>query len=1249
MNIQELVQKYAALPQVSALAKELGKSSKTTVFLDGLLASSAPMLFASLTTKISRRMLFVLQDAEEAGYFYHDLTQLLGTDNVLFFPSSYRRAVKYAQRDPASEILRTEVLSRLMRNEELGMRNDDYSQGRKQGVQANQHFSSLISHSSLYVVTYPDSLAELVVSKKSLDSRTLVLKRNETIAVSDITKTLREFGFREVDYVYEPGQFALRGSILDVYSFSCEYPYRIDFFGDDIDSIRTFEVENQLSREQREQVEIVPELSMADEKVPFLSFVPDDVLLVTKDFLYVRDAIDRTYQEGFSAQAKREQLETATEMEQHDIELQLRRELQLTTGSQFLSDALSLRRIEFGHRPSTLDSPLELCSLATRSALPLIRASASLKNGSQEFSILNFHTSPQPLFHKNFDLLQQTFSDYLSQGYTIYVCADSQKQNERLREILAEMRNEKLGMRNDDYSQGIKQGVQANQHSSSLIPHSSFHIPHSSFLIPHSSFVPVEKTLHEGFLDHDLRICVFTDHQIFDRFHKYNLKSDKARSGKMALTLKEIQQFEMGDYVVHVDHGVGKFGGLVRMPITSHPSQGGAGGESGYQEMIKIIYQHGDSIYVSIHSLYKVSKYKSQDNGQPPRLSTLGTGQWERLKERTKNHIKDIARDLIRLYAKRRREKGFAFSADTYLQHELEASFLYEDTPDQLKATQDVKADMEMAKPMDRLVCGDVGFGKTEVAVRAAFKAATDGKQVAVLVPTTVLAYQHFRTFSSRLKDMPVRVDYLTRARSAKQTTALLKDLAEGKIDIIIGTHKLIGKSVKFRDLGLLIIDEEQKFGVSTKEKLRQLKSNVDTLTMSATPIPRTLQFSLVGARDLSVIQTPPPNRYPIQTEIHTFGAEIITDAINFEMSRNGQVYFVNNRINQLQEIADMIHKYIPDARIAIGHGQMKPEQLEQIVLDFSNYDYDVLLSTTIVENGIDIPNANTIIINGAHNFGLSDLHQMRGRVGRGNRKAFCYLLAPPLAALNPESRRRLEALENFSDLGSGINIAMQDLDIRGAGNLLGSEQSGFISDLGYETYQKILNQAMAELRNAEAPRETGDWHLPGGTGQDASAFVSDCTLESDLEMYFPDLYVPSDSERMLLYRELDNLASSNNCKLSTVNCQLDSYRSRLIDRFGQIPEVAEELIRVVPLRVCGKQLGIEKIVLKQSKMNLYFVSNPDSPYFQSEAFGRILDYVSRNPRRCNFHETAGKRSVIISDVPSVASALTICQNIMTS
>ena len=1183
MNIQELVKLYAQLPQVSALAKELGKSSNSTIFLDGLLGSSAPMLFSCLATKCPCRLLFILQDAEEAGYFYHDLVQLMGSRDVLFFPSSYRRAVKYAQRDAASEILRTEVLTQLSASPSTPL---------------SPHSSLHTPPSSIYIVTYPEALAEMVVSKQTLDTRTLVLEKDQTIAISDIEKTLRSFGFKEVDYVYEPGQFALRGSILDVYSYSCEYPYRVDFFGDDIDSIRTFEVEDQLSKDQRERIEIVPELAVtAEEKEPFLSFVPKDVVLVTKDILYVRDAIERTYQEGFSAQAKMEQMEQATEMEQREIERQLQKESQLITGVQFMNDAETFRRVDFGHRPSTFHS-----------------------------SLLTFHfnISVQPLFHKNFDLLTKSFEDYLLQGYQIFILADSQKQNERLREIL-----------------------EAN------ISPSTLHLPPSTFHLPHSTvFTPVQNTLHEGFADDDLRICFFTDHQIFDRFHKYNLKSDKARSGKMALTLKEIQQFEIGDFVVHVDHGVGKFGGLVRMPVTN------AKGEETYQEMIKILYQHGDSIYVSIHSLYKVSKYKSQDGGEGPRLSTLGTGQWERLKERTKKHIKDIARDLIKLYAKRRREKGFAFSHDSYLQHELEASFLYEDTPDQLKATQDVKADMEMAKPMDRLVCGDVGFGKTEVAVRAAFKAATDGKQVAVLVPTTVLAYQHFRTFTSRLKDMPVRVDYLTRARSTKQTTALLKDLADGKIDIIIGTHKLIGKTVKFKDLGLLIIDEEQKFGVSTKEKLRQLKSNVDTLTMSATPIPRTLQFSLVGARDLSVIQTPPPNRYPIQTEIHTFGAEIITDAINFEMSRNGQVYFVNNRISQLQEIADMIHKYIPDARVAIGHGQMKPEELEQIILDFSNYDYDVLLSTTIVENGIDIPNANTIIINGAHNFGLSDLHQMRGRVGRGNRKAFCYLLAPPLAALPVDSRRRLEALENFSDLGSGINIAMQDLDIRGAGNLLGSEQSGFISDLGYETYQKILNQAMAELRNesswnvecgtlnenSSATKSRDDSNLiPHSTFPIPQIFVDDCALESDIEMYFPDQYVPSDSERMLLYRELDNLAGSNH-----LDNDLEAYRRRLVDRFGAIPDVGEELINVVPLRVLGKQLGIEKLMLKQGKMFLYFVSNPDSPYFQSEAFGRILDYVSRHPRQCNFREANGKRSVVISSVPSVIAALTICREIMT-
>ena len=1156
MKIQDLLQEYAKSSQVKALADVLGKKSVKTVFLEGLMCSSAPMAFAALTpNRTPLTILFILQDADEAGYFYHDLTQLLGDKQVFFFPSSYRRAIKYAQRDAASEILRTEVLAKLSEHEET--------------PSFHSHLSSF-----LFIVTYPEAVAELVTSKRVLDDRSLTLRQGESIDVDQTAQTLHDLGFQEVDYVYEPGQFALRGSILDVYSFSSELPFRVDLFGDDIDSIRTFEVETQLSKDKCDIATVVPELATSEEKVSLLSFLPPHALLVTNDFSFVCDTIDRVYDEGFSQQAVAERLENATEQEQHEIMQQLKKEAQLQRASQFTREALTFRRIEIGHRPST-----------------------------DTDATISFHISPQPQFHKNFDLLQESLSQYIADGYRLCILADSVKQLDRLRDIFEERGEEK----EDD-------------------------VKRSTVL-----FDSVEKTIHSGFADNDLHLCVFTDHQIFDRYHKYSLRSDKARSGKVTLTLKEIQQFELGDYVVHMDHGIGKFGGLVRMPQ----------GDS-YQEMIKIIYEGGGTIYVSIHSLYKVSKYKSQDGGQPPRLSHLGTGQWERMKERTKQKLKDIARDLINLYATRRQQRGFAFSADSFLQHELEASFLYEDTPDQLKATNDVKADMEKAQPMDRLVCGDVGFGKTEVAVRAAFKAACDSKQVAVLVPTTVLAYQHYQTFSGRLKDLPVRVEYLSRARTAKQTSAILKDLAEGKIDILIGTHKIIGKSVKFKDLGLLIIDEEQKFGVSTKEKLRQLKTNVDTLTMSATPIPRTLQFSLVGARDLSIIQTPPPNRYPIQTEIHTFGAEIIADAINFEMSRNGQVYFVNPRINDLQRLKEMIQKYVPDARIAIGHGQMKPDELEKIIFDFINYDYDVLLSTTIVENGIDIPNANTIIINGAHHFGLSDLHQMRGRVGRSNRKAFCYLLAPPLADLPVESRRRLEALANFSDLGSGIHIAMQDLDIRGAGNLLGAEQSGFIADLGYETYVKILQQAVVELRNTECRVESGEFATAQSTTAKRRAaanstfytqhsFVTDTTLESDLELYFPDQYVPSDSERMLLYRELDGLQTDE---------QLAAYRTRLIDRFGPVPSCGEELMRVVPLRRHGKQLGCEKIVLKQQRMTLYFVSNADSPFYQSEAFDHLLNFVAHNPRRCQFREQNGKRSMVITDVPTIAEALDLLKGI---
>lgn len=1144
MDIQDIKQLYAKAPGTVALCKLLQENRGSNIFLQGQQASATPLLFAAVATEIKQTFLFVLQDADEAGYFYHDLTQVMGTQNVLFFPSSFKRSVKYGQRDSANEILRTEVLARV-------------------SARDNQATESLL------IISYPEALSELVVSKQHLDERRLSLKTGQQqIDITDIAHKLREYGFQEVDYVYEPGQYSVRGSILDVYSFSCENPFRIDFFGREIDTIRTFEVQDQLSKDKLNEIEIVPELAtLTTERVSFLNFLPSNSVMVYKDFAYIRDVIAHVYDEGYSKQAITEQLEGATEIEQKQIINELNKEKTLLSPSQFAQQAATFRTIEFGiHAGKTSSSALQK---------------------ETKYDIIKFKITPQPLFHKNFDLLVDSLDDYILQGYKLYILADSDKQNQRLKDIFADMDSQK---------------------AKSIV------------------FEPVNKTLHEGFADDGLKCCFFTDHQIFDRYHKYNLKSDGARAGKMALTMKELQEMEPGDFIVHVDFGIGKFGGLVRVPA----------GNS-YQEMIRIIYQHNDKVDVSIHSLYKISKYRRSDTGEPPRLSTLGTGAWDRLKEKTKKRIKDIARDLIKLYAQRRHERGHAFSGDSYLQHELEASFLYEDTPDQSKATQDVKADMESQRPMDRLVCGDVGFGKTEVAVRAAFKSACDSKQVAVLVPTTVLAYQHYQTFKNRLKGMPVRVDYLSRARTAKQTKQVLTDLEDGKIDILIGTHKLLGKAVKWHDLGLLIIDEEQKFGVSTKEKLRKLKTNVDTLTMSATPIPRTLQFSLMGARDMSIIRTPPPNRYPIHTELATFSHEVIADAINFEMSRNGQVYFVHDRINGLQEIANLIHKYVPDCRIAIGHGQMPPEELEKVLMGFMNYDYDVLLSTTIVENGIDISNANTMIINDAHRFGLSDLHQMRGRVGRSNRKAFCYLLAPPKSSLTPEARRRLEALENFSELGSGFNLAMQDLDIRGAGNLLGAEQSGFMEDLGYETYQKILNQAVTELKNDEFQDIYAE-QMAQGNDISGEEFVEDCAIESDLEMYFPDNYVPGSSERMLLYRELDNINDDND---------LETYRQRLIDRFGEIPHEGLELMQVVPLRRLGKRLGCEKISLKQGKMNMQFVANPESAYYQSRTFSAVINYVGNHPRRCDFKQVGTRRLLTISEIPTVEAAVSVLREML--
>ncbi len=1116
MTITELQQQYAAHPHTDAVNKLLNDTSVKHLFCGGLCASAASFFSSSLIRKYDVPFVFILGDLEEAGYFYHDLTQILGTERVLFFPSSFRRAIKYGQKDAANEILRTEALSRLEKGD-----------------------------TSVCIVTYPDALSEKVVSRNNLKEKSLKLHTGERVDTSFITDVLHSYGFEYVDYVYEPGQYAVRGSIIDVFSFSSEFPYRIDFFGDEVESIRTFEVESQLSIEKKKNIVIVPDLGLGDgSDTSFLDFIPQNTVLAVKDFLWLRERMQVIYEEAVAPQALIAQEEGSAPM---------RLENKLIDGSEFVTRALDFRRLEFGSKPT----------------------------GTPDAS-LQFAVTPQPVFHKNFDLVAASFKEYQEKGYTLYICSDSNKQTERIRSIFED--------RGD-----------------------------------HISFVPVERTLHEGFADNQLRICVFTDHQLFDRYHKYNLKSDKARSGKVALSLKELNQFTPGDYVVHTDHGVGRFAGLVRIP----------NGDT-TQEVIKIVYQNEDVVFVSIHSLHKVSKYKGKE-GEPPRLNKLGTGAWEKLKERTKSKIKDIARDLIKLYSQRREEKGFAFSPDSFLQRELEASFIYEDTPDQSKATADVKLDMERDVPMDRLVCGDVGFGKTEVAIRAAFKAVTDNKQVAVLVPTTVLAYQHYQTFKERLKDLPCKVDYLSRARTATQTRSVIKGLKEGTVNILIGTHRILGKDVLFKDLGLLVIDEEQKFGVSVKEKLRQLKVNVDTLTMTATPIPRTLQFSLLGARDLSVISTPPPNRYPIQTELHTFNEEVITDAINFEMSRNGQVFLVNNRISNLPELKAMIQRRIPDCRIVIGHGQMEPAQLEQVILDFVNYDYDVLIATTIIESGIDIPNANTIIINQAHNFGLSDLHQMRGRVGRSNKKAFCYLLAPPLPSLTPEARRRLQAIENFSDLGSGIHIAMQDLDIRGAGNMLGAEQSGFIADLGYETYQKILTEAVRELKTDEFAELYADEVMSDGKIS-GEQFVDECMVESDLELLLPANYVTGSSERMLLYRELDSL---------NLDKEVVAFRGRLEDRFGPIPPETEELLRIVPLKRLAARLGAEKVFLKAGRMTLFFVSNPDSPFFQSTAFGKVIAYMMAYTRRCELREPNGKRSMVIKSVENVETAVSVLQEMI--
>ena len=1138
VSIEDLKILFGEHPELAAVRKALVHNG-THVLLSGLHASARALALAQLR----KPLLVIFDNAESAQYIYSDLRSLesrganehSGTSqesSVFFFPHSQkRRAV-----DEAAQIQRTECLTALTRAEGLRVRGD--------GLQ-----------DPLIIVTYPEAIAEPVPAKEELTAISFQLSVGQEVQISAVSEQLSDLGFERVDFVFQPGQYAVRGSIVDVYSYSHDDPYRLDFFGDEIDSIRTFDIEDQLSKSRVENAEIVGpsnggngDAALNGENGALITdYLTEETVWVSNDWSVVRFKL-----EGLRV-----------------------------TGYGLLDDR---KTIELN----------EKSTFATHSRV-------------------NFETTPQPVFHKQFDILTEDLKRHIEEGYKVYILAEQKKQLDRLEAIFESTAN----------AVGPSQGD--CKIASAVRP-----------ALP-VRFIPINATLHEGFVDKGLKICCYTDHQIFERFHRVMMSSENTRRGKAIITLREINQLQVGDYVVHSDHGIAKFGGLVTTPVNGKP-----------QEMIKLNYRDGANVFVSIHNLHRISKYKGRE-GSEPTIARLGSGQWERLKERTKDKVKDIARDLIRLYATRKQQKGFAYSPDGYMQHELEASFLYEDTPDQAKATADVKRDLESPMPMDRLVCGDVGFGKTEVAMRAAFKVATDGKQVAVLVPTTVLALQHYNTFTERMKNMPVRIEYLSRLKSAKETKEILDELEAGKIDILIGTHKLIGKSVKWHDLGLLIIDEEQKFGVAAKEKLKSLRTNVDVLTLTATPIPRTLQFSLLGARDLSIMTTPPQNRYPVQTELITVNDEdIIKEAIELEMGRNGQIFIVNNRIEMLPRIEHKIHKLCPEARIIVAHSQLPAGEMEERLEAFINYDYDILLSTTIIESGVDIPNVNTILIFSADKYGLADLHQLRGRVGRSNRKAYCYLIAPERELLTEDARRRLEALSTFAELGAGFNLAMQDLDIRGAGNMLGSEQSGFIADLGYETYQRILNEAVEELREEENLTPTlsqgeGDSRENGKWRNEKMVWCQDAQLETDIPVCFPTEYIENISERITLYRELDSLHSEE---------QLLDFRKKLIDRFGVLPEPAEELLEVVRLRWLCCRLGVEKILLKGERMTMYLVQHKEA-YWQSEIFGKIVQYAVMRPERCSLHEEkdkkgipTGRRYVTITNVKTIAGAIRLLSKI---
>ena len=1125
MQINELAEVLALHPEVDILAKELNKKRNQHFLLSDLRASAQAIILSALHQKLANKnaaqpMIIVLDDNDAAQYMYADIKTLMGEKDVYIFPCSHRRRQKT---DEALTVQRTEVLSALL-NAMHSLEDASLQDGSK---------TAYSFKARPIIVTTPEALAETVPNPQVLEKNKITLSVGEEIPISMLTNMLLNLDFKRVDFVYEPGQFAVRGGIVDVYSFAHDIPVRIDFFGDEVDSIREFELETQLSQNKVDSVDIVGAQSEEKDSTTILAYLPQETLWISNDF--------------------------------------------------------GLMKFKMTSTITDIDVETIVNHIGQSSTLEL-----NQKSSFDNYEKLPFDTLPQPTFNKNFDLLIHDLQQHINEGYKIYILADQVKQTDRLKAIF------------EDKESGIQ-------------------------------FVAIDHTLHEGFIDRSAKICCYTDHQIFERYHRVSLRSENARRGKAIITLKEINQLQVGDYVVHVDHGIGQFAGLVTTNFHGRP-----------QETIKLTYKGGDTIFVSIHNLHRISKYKGRE-GSEPTISRLGSGAWERMKERTKDKVKDIARDLIQLYAKRKQQQGFAYTPDGYMQHELEASFLYEDTPDQAKATLDIKHDMESPMPMDRLVCGDVGFGKTEVAMRAAFKAATDGKQVAVLVPTTVLALQHYNTFKERFRDFPVRVEYVSRSKTGKALKQLLEDLKDGKIDILIGTHKLVGKQVAWKDLGLLIIDEEQKFGVAVKEKLKALRTNVDVLTLTATPIPRTLQFSLLGARDLSVINTPPPNRYPVQTEMITQDDEdIIKEAIQLEMQRNGQIYVVCNRIEMLPRIEDRIRRLVPEARTIIAHGQMPPGEMEEALEAFINYDYDILIATTIIESGVDISNVNTIIIYSAQNYGLSDLHQLRGRVGRSNRKAYCYLVTPDRELLTSDARRRLDALTTFAELGAGFQLAMQDLDIRGAGNMLGSEQSGFIADLGYDTYQRILNEAVEEIREelsiASSPNSLLASSPNNLFASSPKLWCNDSQLESDLPLGFPSTYIENIAERITLYRELDSLSDED---------ALLAYQKRLIDRFGKLPEEAEQLLNVVRLRWLCCQMGIEKVVLKQERLTLFFTTK-NNKYWQSEVFGKVVEFILTRPQRCRLVEDkdrqgkpTGRRYATIQQVKTIGGALTLLNKIL--